>query len=438
MMNRMYSRRQIWKFGVSGLAATGLLALAGCGGSPTNNSGKTELDFVFWGAAARDEMTRKAIAAFEEANKDITISSQFLPFDQYWNRLNTQIAGNSMPDIIQMDMRYLLQYAQRNLLFDMTPSTSNDALNLGDFDTTLLDSSKVDGKIFGVPLGGNYIVNTYNATRIQALGVGEPPADMTWESFADYARELTAALPEGSFGAGNPMDFIAFFEMWVRQRGRELYNADGSPGMEKDDIASWFEYWTELVASKGAMSLADQISIASGGGPSDNSLVQGRTLLNVSLSNSLEASQSLMEDQLALSPCPLGEQPGFYFKPSMLISISEKTDHSEEAVAFIDFLINNDDAVIALGMDRGIPGSEKARQTLTPELSSAQQEVLRFSETMKDNPNVRPRLTLDPPGAGQVEADFKRHAQSVALEGRSPGDAADAFLIDAQKAITQG
>lgn len=437
-MNKAYSRRHICRLGVSGLATASLLALAGCGGSPTNNAGTTKLDFVFWGAATRDELTRKAITAFEKENDTIDISSQFLPFDQYWNRLNTQIAGNNMPDLIQMDMRYLLQYSQRNLLFDMTSYTSNQSLNLGDFDKSMLESSKVSGKIFGVPLGGNYVVNTYNTTRIKETGVGDPPADMTWDSYGEYAKELSDALPDGSYGTGNSADMLPYFEIWVRQHGRELYNADGSIGFLQEDVEGWFEYWKDLVASKASISLADQISIASGGGPSDNSLVQGLTMMNISFSNSLEASQSLAEDKFALLACPLGEQPGIYFKPSQLISISAKTEHPDEAVKFVDFVTNNEEAIQALGMDRGIPGSSKGREYLKEQLSEAQQEVLRLSDVLADNPNVKPRLTLDPPGAGQVEADFKRHAQSVELEGRSISDAAAALMADALKAITQG
>ncbi len=436
-MSRAYTRRQMCQLGIGGLAGMSLLGLAGCGGSATGN-GTTRLNFIFWGSAARDELTRKAIKLFEQANPNIKISSQFLPFDQYWNKLNTQIAGNNIPDLIQMEMRYLIQYNQKKLLYDLTPFTSDGTLDLKSFDTVVLANGKIDSKIYGVPLGVSFVCNTYNVDLLKETGVGDPPTDMTWDDYAEFSRKLTAKLPDGAFGSNNPVDLINYFEVWVRQRGHELYAANGKIGFTKEDVVTWFDYWKELVASKGAIPLDTQISIASGGGPSDNPIVQRKTVMNISLGNFLESTQKLTKDKLALLPPPYGPQPGIYIKPTMLLSVSQKCKNPQEAAKFVNFFVNDEGAVKALGLDRGVPGSAKAREILSPVLTDPQKEFIRLNNELTKSPQVKPVLTLPPPGAGQLEPDFQRAAQSVFLDKKSSSDAADAFLADAQKALSQG
>ena len=50
------------------------------------------------------------------------LDSSFTGFNAYWDKINTQAAGGALPDIIQMDMRYIGQFTQRSQL-RASPST---------------------------------------------------------------------------------------------------------------------------------------------------------------------------------------------------------------------------------------------------------------------------------------------------------------------------
>ena len=92
-------------------AATGGLTACGSDSGSGGEGGGTNMAFAWWGNAVRNENTNKAIAAYTAANPGVTIEGQPGEFASYWDKLATQTAGNTAPDIIQMDMSYLAEYA---------------------------------------------------------------------------------------------------------------------------------------------------------------------------------------------------------------------------------------------------------------------------------------------------------------------------------------
>jgi multiple sugar transport system substrate-binding protein len=134
-MKTTYNRRQVLQLGAGSVAGLSLLGLAACGGSGGSSSagGTKNMQLFFWGAAARDKLTRQTIQLFEKKHTDVKITSQFTAFDAYWNKLSTQIAGGTPPDLIQMDMRYIAEYVKKGLLLDLSSAISAKTIDLSDF-----------------------------------------------------------------------------------------------------------------------------------------------------------------------------------------------------------------------------------------------------------------------------------------------------------------
>ena len=115
-------------------AMMALTAFSGCSKKPASSSqaseGKAALTFVWWGNQTRNDRTQKLISQYESQNPNVTITAQFTDWNSYWNKLATQEAANSTPDIIQMDYTYIDQYVGKKLLLDMTPYTKNGTLDV--------------------------------------------------------------------------------------------------------------------------------------------------------------------------------------------------------------------------------------------------------------------------------------------------------------------
>ena len=90
---------------------------------------------AWWGNQTRNERTQKILDMYSEENPGVTIDGQFSEFNDYWNKLATAAAGHSMPDIVQMDYKYLQQYVNINLLVDLTPYIEDGTIDTASWQT---------------------------------------------------------------------------------------------------------------------------------------------------------------------------------------------------------------------------------------------------------------------------------------------------------------
>jgi multiple sugar transport system substrate-binding protein len=434
VMKTTYNRRQVLAMGAGSVAGLSLLGLAACGG--TSTAGTDHLQLYFWGSTSRDKLTRQAIQAYEKKHSAVKITSQFTSWDAYWNKLSTEIAGNSEPDLIQMDMRYIAEYVKKGLILDLSSAISKKTIDLSDFDQSLLSGSLVNGKSYGIPLGGNYQALLYDEDLV-TKAKAPIPATFTWDEFATYCIQLNKAL--GIPGSGDESTNITAFELWVRQRGEELYTADGGLAFKEQDAADWFDYWSKLRQAKGCVSIEQAAEALTGGTPTTN-IVKGQAVFTLTLSNLLDAFQVLMQHHLGIHTTPAGptgSQGGMYLKTAMLMSVSSKTKYADDSTGFVGFLINDPEGIEAINVERGIPGSAKARALLLPSLSPTDKATSIYVDATSKSTQVRSKTVLDPSGAGEVEQALIRNAQAVGFGKTSVANGAKTFFADAQKALTQ-
>ncbi len=85
----------------------------------------------WWGNPERDRRTKTALDAYAQKT-GIQIAAELLGWGDYWTKLGTQTAGGNAPDLIQMDYRYIFEYARRDTLLALE-KVMPSPLNLKDF-----------------------------------------------------------------------------------------------------------------------------------------------------------------------------------------------------------------------------------------------------------------------------------------------------------------
>lgn len=443
-MSTTYSRRRMIGMGLSGITA--LATLAGCDPSTpstgmqnstsatTSTSGPAALTMFFWGSATRDKLTTQAINLFHQAHPEITISSQYSGNDTYYTKLNQKIGNGAAPDLIQMDMRYIAQYVRKGALLDLSQLIYNQTIDLSDFDPIILDSSKVNNSIYGVPLGSNYQCMFYDTTQIAKTGLGPLPQNATWEVFAEYTAELTKALGNGTYGTADYSGNYDCFEIWVRQRGKEMYTREGSLAFDLTDATDWLTYWSNLRKNNACPPASVQAKLDLTGTPSDSSVIKGKTVFSHLFSNQYEAFQAALPHPLAMLVFPKGSAAGIYLKASQLLSVSASSKYQLQAASFASFAVTNPGAVKALGLERGIPDSAQSLAMLQPQLTPTQQQIVNFMNEVKTNGDSRVKEVLDPPGAGEIATILQQVALDIGNGKASVTDGAKTFFAGAQKA----
>ena len=104
------------------------LAAGGTGESESSTGGS--MTMTWWGGQQRHEQTQQLLDLYASENPGITIQGTPSNWDGYFEKLATQAASGSMPDIVQMDYLYIKTYASNGSLLDMTVYAENGVMIL--------------------------------------------------------------------------------------------------------------------------------------------------------------------------------------------------------------------------------------------------------------------------------------------------------------------
>lgn len=202
------------------------------------------LRLQWWGSQPRAERTFEVANMFMEANPDIAVSGETIGWADYWTRLATQVAGRNAPDVMQMDYRYITEYARRGALAPLD-DFRDGVMGLEGFGDEALAGGMVDGKLYGISLGANSSAMMINRAAFEAAGLDIPAPGTTWEEIKEIAIKIGEAghVPYGLEDASGDEPTL---ENWLRQQGKELYTEAGDLAFTVEDMTRWFQHWADL------------------------------------------------------------------------------------------------------------------------------------------------------------------------------------------------
>ena len=217
-------KRSLKKLTALSMAAAMAFSLAGCssgnGGETTAaEAAKTDtqaagtestgepvtLKITWWGGQGRHDYTQKMLDAYTASHPNVTFEAMPSGWDGYFDKLATQAASGSMPDIVQMDYLYITTYAKNNSLADLQQFVDDGTIDTSKIDQNLLNTGNINGKLNGMVLSSSYLSVGYNPEVLADAGVTEPDSSWTWDDFIQTAE--TVKEKTGKYGmAGGPVD----------------------------------------------------------------------------------------------------------------------------------------------------------------------------------------------------------------------------------------
>jgi len=422
------NRRQFLLGGLGLAAAATTMGLTGCApgssdsGGGGGDAGTADLTFAWWGNDVRNKNTSAAIDAYTKANSGVKISPQPGEWASYWDKLATQVAGGTAPDIIQMDMAYIAEYGNRGALLDLS------GVDTSKFVEGTVESGKINDTMNGINAGINCLVVMTNPKLFEKAGVDLPDdKTWTWDSLVDTAAEV-AKKAKVDFGYATLVS-DNLFQGWIRQQGKQLFTNDGKMGFEAGDIQGWFDYLSKAQKA-GAIGTPSQITEEAGKSLDQSAVVVGNGAMQTYNSNQLEAVNAAAGTTLQLLRYPTiagdANQRKAWYKASMLWSASAKTKNPDAAVAFINWLVNTTDAADQLLAERGIPANGEIQVAIKSKLSKDQQTVQQFLTDIK--PELSDTPIAPPPGGGKIGDTMLRFSTEVLFGRQSSAQAAQGFM----------
>ncbi len=357
-MNTMLQRRQF-----AALALSPLLARAQ---APST----TVLRFAWWGGASRHESTLKAIALFEQQNPGLKVKAEYMGFHGYLERLTTQIAGGSEPDVMQINWAWLAMFSKRgNGFVDLDKYRS--VLSLDQFSEQDVNAGRVAGKLNALPSAYTARVLLWNKASFDRAGIAVPK---TWD-------ELFAAGPIFKTRLGNhayPLDgelydMMLLSQAYVQQKYGTPYVDPLEPRVAMSAAAAleWVQTYRRLVADHVATPLPLRASLGGADKATEQQQdwVVGNWAGNFAWDSAIPLRAATLNKQQNLV---LGEFPtlpgaivsGMFGRPSVMLAVGRNSKQPELAARFVNFLLTDPQAARILGKTRGVPAARSQLDVL--------------------------------------------------------------------------
>ncbi|WP_035830553.1 extracellular solute-binding protein [Kaistia adipata] len=213
---------QIKKRRVLGLLAGAAVLL----GATTASRAETLNVVVAYYSAATQGVFEGMAKDFMEKNPGNEVKIEVIQWDNLQQRLTTDIAGGTTPDIAMIGTRWLVDYVKNDIAepMELTPEFK------AGFIEAFLSPSTFDGKLYGLPVAASARAMYYNKDLLAKAGVNEPPKN--WDGVVDTARKIKA-LGSDAYGfalQGKEIETDAYWYYSLWTHGGELLT-DGKSGV---------------------------------------------------------------------------------------------------------------------------------------------------------------------------------------------------------------
>lgn len=377
-----------------------------------------------------EEQTFKPqLEAFTELHPHVTIeiviASDLFPDANPYERLSIEeeIMAASSADVILTPLTY--EAVQAGLRLDLTPYVEEDNnLEPDDFNFNSLESLRLNGSYWGVPLRVDYQAIFYRTAPFDNANRAYPDDDWSWEEFLEVIDALTIREDGKTVQWGYADPFSSFQippTYAVERKDTDSSVPELLAAMRDPDFATSLRQYTELVTFQ---RVAKQYSRADGFDLRDTHIAMWRVPSEFIFDVLLEDG----EDAWGVVPMPDGMGNRAITVASA--SISAGTTHPQEAWELISFL--SQQPRWAYGDTAEFPARRSTAESMGyfdmfhPELAQLLRAAVITAET---------EPMLDGPGAAQVRDVYIEALRQIYAEGVDVDVALDEARVQAEEIV---
>ncbi|MFF0329768.1 ABC transporter substrate-binding protein [Nonomuraea angiospora] len=228
--------------------------LSACGGGGKSGNAKELTFWNFYGPNPQADAQSKwftDLAAAWNANNEVKVKLHYLPVSEYLagTALQTAFSAGQGPDIFLLSPGDFLRYHNGGVLADLTPHLKPD--QIADFDGGVLDTRKVDGKVYGLPMEQEPLAMYYSVDAFEKAKLAEGDLPQTWDQLLDVAAKLTT---KDQFGIlfetipGYYQNFTWYPFMWMA--GGSAVPGNGGAGFDAPGVHQALKLWQDAVDNK--------------------------------------------------------------------------------------------------------------------------------------------------------------------------------------------
>jgi multiple sugar transport system substrate-binding protein len=405
------------------------------GGSGQKTGGETTMRFSYWGGDARIAIYNQIVARYTEDNPGIKITLEPSSFNDYFNKLSTQLAGGAAADVISMHPRYLKYYSSSGALFRLNDYCDKGTIDVSDFSRAGLGIGRISDNIWMISTGTVAHGLFINETIFQELGIPLSRFDnIDWEGYVNLAIEVSQKSNGKYYGTNDesfsPNDVpLAIF---MRTRGKDYFGPDGKVGFNRQDLIDYLTLFDRLRNAKAvpdAQRSGESLNQTWEQGNDVKGIV-GFWFLNA---NRLRIFQEQMPNvHLVMRRAPVTNGRHGEYLDGSGISINVKTPYKDQAAHFINYWINNQRSMELFKIEHGFPASARMNAWVFNLLDASNKLASQFMDEVNSG-GVLSDYVLPPDNWQDIQNALAQETQAIAYGTKTIEKAVDDFFATVAK-----
>jgi oligogalacturonide transport system substrate-binding protein len=346
-----------------------------------NRETTSRVTISWWGSDSRTEYMLKALKAYEKADAGVSVTPYYSMSQGYSDRFDMLMKADQEADVMLIDDEMLEKYNNAFLTLDNCKD-----LDLSSYEQSELTTGMVDGKLKAVPLTWNMMTFAYNNDILYSLDMKIPE---TWDDLIADGR-LMQRSSRHLLAMDEESAFFMIYAYSVQKEGQEWFDTQGHYTGSEEQLKDALSFYQTLL---------------------DNGVLAENDSLD-SFTSQQAAGTAAWADEIKDACTPLmhtrhnvrlgrllsfdGNLSGWYHKPGCLYAIKADTEHKDESISLINYLIHDKDAIQNQGIDKGIPVNQETvavlgkRGLVSGIILSSDNPTLTDADTLADlNPALK-------------------------------------------------
>lgn len=392
------------------------------------------LRFSWWGSDSRHQALLAVIEAYEKKNPNVKVEAEYQGYDGYYEKIMTTLSSNTAPDVIQLSKEWLpdIQGA-KHYLADLS-TLPVDLTTLKDRLLEIAGTYNGEPNVFPCTVGGS--VTYVNTDFAETYGI-DLTKNYTWDEIKELGKSIHEQN-EDAYLMTADADMLnrLFVQPYLAQKtGKPLVDEETyAMNFTEEDAKEAFQNVIELYETNTLEPFGEAATFA-GQADQNNKWINGNIGMIVDYTGSAPKYIASTDSPLDVIPMPVikdAKCSGVAYSGDRGFAINDNSANKEEAAKFLDFLMNDPEAIALCKTDVGYCPTKQSDDILIAAgvVSEIQKKGVELSE-----PNSYTNNMIS--GNTELEVIRKDLIQEVVYGDITPEEAAKELVEQYQEILDE-
>jgi oligogalacturonide transport system substrate-binding protein len=335
-------------------------------GTKTTSGGTVTLRFGWWGGDARHKPTLKAIELYEKKHPNIKIDGEYQGYDGYYEKLMTTLSSGTAPDFFQFSRDWIADVqGAHHYLADL----SKLPVNTSTLKKGLLEKAGIyNGQpvFFPATVGGQVIYVNSDFASKNGIDLSK---QYTWTELMDLGKKIHTK-DAGSYLMTADIDVLnrlIVLSYLSQQTGKSLVDQDSYKlNFTEGQMASSLQNIVDLYKTNTLEPFGEAAAFV-GQIDQNSKWINGKIGTVFDNTGSFPKYKVSIPGKIDVMKIPTiknAKCSGVDYSSNMGFSINDNSPHKDEAAKFLDFMMNDPEAIEILQTCRGYCPTDIGEKTL--------------------------------------------------------------------------